>query len=187
MTAVLVPITQIAESVTFAPPLGAGAATQRATAEPAASRWYARVVAIGGPGAESWRPPTVASERAERSAVALRADGVRYDLEFEVSAEHLALATRAAMAKWARLYELCELPDWDLVSVTVEREGLAPVRSAAARRGRPRRSPSSPGSRRVASTDPDIVTSGRRYSYRSDLSAENSSTGPSRVPELSPS
>jgi hypothetical protein len=167
MTAVLVPITQIAEPVTFAPPLGADAASQRATAEPAASRWYARVVAIGGPGAESWRPSTVPPEQAERSAVALRADGVRYDLEFEVSAEHLALATRAAVAEWARLYELCELPDWDLVSVTVERKGQSPVRSAAARRG--------------------IVTTGRRYSYRSDLSAENSSTGPSRVPELSPS
>lgn len=83
-------------------------------------RWRTRMTAVRGAGDESWRPSSQSAETALRTGALLRGGDDRYVIQFEVAGGGLAIATRAAMAKWARIHELCSLPDWPLITMTVE-------------------------------------------------------------------
>ena len=134
--------------------------TSSANGMPLAQSWRARVIAERGTDPMPWTFTTSRRENAERAGVRARCEDDRYELSFEVCAGDLALATRAAMARWARLYELYALPDWPLVSVSVDHIAVADQGDAAASAWR-RRAPSdslrrSPGSLTSLSTVEDV-------------------------------
>lgn len=113
--------------------------TYAGTGTPLSTRWQSQVTAVRSPGTEPWEPSGEALERARRGGATLRRDADGYELTFTVSAPDLALATRAAMSAWARLYERCTLPDWQLSAVTVTNDDATRYPAAPAQR-RPRRS-----------------------------------------------
>lgn len=93
------------------------AAPSVAFAEP--HRWSARVTAQRGMNQAPWLPAGVTQQQLGVAGVTVRSDRSHYELRFEVTAPDLTLATRAVMARWARLCEVCALPDWPLMSLNV--------------------------------------------------------------------
>lgn len=84
-----------------------------------ATRWRAQVTATRPLECDLWVPRSDDHERARSVGAALWLVPQGYALHFEVITRDLALATRAATAKWARLHELCNLPDWPLTAIAV--------------------------------------------------------------------
>jgi hypothetical protein len=93
------------------------AAPSVAFAEP--HRWSARVVAQRGTDQAQWLPSGATQQQLVAAGVTIRSDRSHYELRFEANAPDLTLATRAVMARWARLCEVYALPDWPLMSLNV--------------------------------------------------------------------
>ena len=67
----------------------------------------------------TWLPSGATQQQLGAAGVTIRSDRAHYELRFEVTAPDLTLATRAVMARWARLCEVYALPDWPLMSLNV--------------------------------------------------------------------
>jgi hypothetical protein len=93
-------------------------------------QWKTRVVAAArGEADERIKPVPVPADpvsRARERGMDLEIEPHRYVMRFQLTAGDLASASRQSLARWAHLVEVCRLPDWPLVSMSVE-ERTRPV------------------------------------------------------------
>lgn len=82
-------------------------------------RWTARLVAQRVTDQAQWLPSGAVQQQLAASGVKIRCDRAHYELRFELAAPDLNLATRAVMARWARLCEVYAVPDWPLMAMNI--------------------------------------------------------------------